>query len=90
MPWCFGVQQVPEEIERVMVGIEAYLRIRRRVSDIGFSIFGDNDDSDKALDGKVLNAKNCLLSLDGYWMLLICFSFCLKENRILLGLGGRE
>ncbi|XP_052177986.1 nuclear cap-binding protein subunit 1 [Diospyros lotus] len=54
LPWGGAelVEQVPEEIERVMVGTEAYLRIRRRVSDIGFSIFGDNDDSDKALDGK--------------------------------------
>ncbi|KAF5949001.1 hypothetical protein HYC85_014958 [Camellia sinensis] len=44
--------QVPEEIERVMVGIEAYLRIRRHTSDIGFAIFEDVNYTEKALDEK--------------------------------------
>ena len=36
------VMQVPEEIERVMVGIKAYLSIRRHNSDIGLSFFDSN------------------------------------------------
>lgn len=40
------MQQIPEEIERVMVGIEAYLSIRRRVSDVGLSVF-ENINKDK-------------------------------------------
>lgn len=41
LPWGGSelVEQIPEEIERVMVGIEAYLSIRRRVSDVGLSVF---------------------------------------------------
>lgn len=46
------VEQVPEEMERVMVGIEAYLRIRRRVSNTGFSVFEEVDETQKALDEK--------------------------------------
>lgn len=41
------MQQVPEEIERVMVGIEAYLSIRRHVSDVGLSVFEDINKIDK-------------------------------------------
>ena len=55
MTKLFNVQQVPEEIERVMLGIEAYLKLRRRVSDLGFSIFEDIDDTEKALSEKVLS-----------------------------------
>lgn len=40
-------EQIPEEIERVMVGIEAYLSIRRRVSDVGLSVFEEINKSDK-------------------------------------------
>ncbi|KAI3729336.1 hypothetical protein L6452_17992 [Arctium lappa] len=48
---CFSFQfssaatdmQIPEEIERVMVRIEAYLSIRRRVSDVGHLITCMND-----------------------------------------------
>ncbi|PQP93843.1 hypothetical protein Pyn_33182 [Prunus yedoensis var. nudiflora] len=39
------IEQVPEEIERVMVGVEAYLSIRKRVSDTGLSAFGDDDEN---------------------------------------------
>lgn len=39
------MQQVPEEIERVMVGLEAYLSIRRHASDSGLSFFEDDDES---------------------------------------------
>ncbi|KAL8224128.1 hypothetical protein R6Q57_019603, partial [Mikania cordata] len=35
------VLQIPEEIERVMVGIEAYLGIKRHVSDVGLFVFED-------------------------------------------------
>jgi len=38
------MQQVPEEIESVMVGIEAYLSIKRHNSDTGLSFFEDDDD----------------------------------------------
>lgn len=48
-----NVQQVPEEIERVMVGIEAYLSIRRHVSDIGLSIFEEADKTNKDQGEKV-------------------------------------
>ncbi|CAL5402505.1 unnamed protein product [Camellia sinensis] len=56
LPWGGAelVEQVPEEIERVMVGIEAYLRIRRHTSDIGFAIFEDVNHTEKALDEKGL------------------------------------
>lgn len=47
------VQQVPEEIERVMVGVEAYLSIRRHISDIGLSFFEDDDETEKNPDEKV-------------------------------------
>ncbi|KAA8527195.1 hypothetical protein F0562_008576 [Nyssa sinensis] len=54
LPWGGAelVEQVPEEIERVMVGIEAYLRIRRRVSDVAFSVFEDTDEPEKAIGEK--------------------------------------
>ncbi|CAN1751113.1 Nuclear cap-binding protein subunit 1, partial [Linum perenne] len=47
LPWGGSelAEQVPEEIERVMVGMEAYLSIRRHNSDIGLSFFEDDDDS---------------------------------------------
>lgn len=47
------VQQVPEEIERVMVGVEAYLSIRRHISDIGLSFFEDDDEAERSPDEKV-------------------------------------
>ncbi|KAK4484935.1 hypothetical protein RD792_007540 [Penstemon davidsonii] len=41
LPWGGSelVEQVPEEIDRVMVGIQAYMSIRRRVSDAACSAF---------------------------------------------------
>lgn len=41
------MQQIPEEIERLMVGIQAYLSIRRRLSDIGLAVFEDMEKIDK-------------------------------------------
>ncbi|KAD3336849.1 hypothetical protein E3N88_32368 [Mikania micrantha] len=43
LPWGGSelVEQIPEEIERVMVGIEAYLSIKRNVSDVGLFVFED-------------------------------------------------
>ncbi|KAJ4845961.1 Nucleic acid dioxygenase ALKBH1 [Turnera subulata] len=51
LPWGGSelIEQVPEEIERVMVGIEAYLSIRRHNSDTGLSFFEDDDESGKAV-----------------------------------------
>lgn len=54
LPWGGAefVEQVPEEIERVMVGVEAYLSIRRHISDIGLSFFEDDDETEKNPDEK--------------------------------------
>ncbi|KAL6514040.1 Nucleic acid dioxygenase ALKBH1 [Orobanche hederae] len=45
LPWGGAelVEQVPEEIDRVMVGIQAYMSIRRHVSDAGCSMFEHMD-----------------------------------------------
>lgn len=40
---CLCIQQAPEEIERVLVGIQAYLSIRRHTSDSGLSFFEDDE-----------------------------------------------
>ncbi|KAG9143898.1 hypothetical protein Leryth_016096 [Lithospermum erythrorhizon] len=50
LPWGGAelVEQVPEEIDRVMVGIEAYMSIRSHVSDIGLSAFEDFNVNDKS------------------------------------------
>ncbi|RZC78350.1 hypothetical protein C5167_002542 [Papaver somniferum] len=48
------LQQVPDEIERVMVGIEAYLSIRKRTYYIGVSVFEFDDESVKARNEKAL------------------------------------
>ncbi|KAL3503754.1 hypothetical protein ACH5RR_038203 [Cinchona calisaya] len=54
LPWGGAelVEQVPEEIERVMVGIEAYFSIRRHVSNAGLSVFEVTNENDKLLDEK--------------------------------------
>ncbi|GAB2281271.1 Nucleic acid dioxygenase ALKBH1 [Dionaea muscipula] len=54
LPWGGAelIEQVPEEIDRVMVGIEAYLSIRRRIPDIGFSIFVDANHRDNFVHEK--------------------------------------
>ncbi|XWS52573.1 hypothetical protein CRYUN_Cryun11dG0082400 [Craigia yunnanensis] len=45
LPWGGAeiMEQVPEEIERVLVGIQAYLSIRRLTSDSGLSFFEDDE-----------------------------------------------
>ncbi|XP_042497800.1 nuclear cap-binding protein subunit 1 isoform X1 [Macadamia integrifolia] len=54
LPWGGAelIEQVPEEIERVMVGIEAYLSIRKHTCDTGFSAFEFDDESEKAYGEK--------------------------------------
>ncbi|GAV75425.1 MIF4G domain-containing protein/MIF4G_like domain-containing protein/MIF4G_like_2 domain-containing protein [Cephalotus follicularis] len=49
LPWGGAelTEQVPEEIERVMAGVQAYLSIRRRAYDPGLSFFEDDDESVK-------------------------------------------
>ncbi|XP_068659456.1 nuclear cap-binding protein subunit 1 isoform X2 [Aristolochia californica] len=49
LPWGGAElsEQVPEEIERVLAAIEAYLSIRKHASDIGFSVFESNEESAK-------------------------------------------
>ncbi|KAJ9139749.1 hypothetical protein P3X46_030453 [Hevea brasiliensis] len=61
LPWggLEFVEQVPEEIERVMVGIEAYLSIRRHNSDTGLSFFEEYDDE----SGKDASEKDFLEDL---------------------------
>ncbi|KAF7801835.1 nuclear cap-binding protein subunit 1 [Senna tora] len=53
LPAMHLVAQVPEEIERVMVGIEAYLSIRRHTSDSGLSYFENNDETERSLGDKL-------------------------------------
>ncbi|CDP13572.1 unnamed protein product [Coffea canephora] len=54
LPWGGTelVEQVPEEIDRVMVGIESYFSIRRHVSNAGLSVFEDTNENNKLLDEK--------------------------------------
>ncbi|KAK9273716.1 hypothetical protein L1049_018526 [Liquidambar formosana] len=54
LPWGGAelTEQVPEEIDRVMVGVQAYLSIRRHVSDVGLSFFEDDDETEKSVDEK--------------------------------------
>lgn len=47
------MQQVPEEIERVIVGIEAYLSIRRHASESGLSFFEDDGGGEQENNDKV-------------------------------------
>jgi hypothetical protein len=69
-------QQVPEDIERVMVGIEAYLSIRKHTSDTGLSFFENDDEIERDLNNKVgfclliLNYKFFVCSLSNMSMLL--------------------
>ncbi|CAI0546787.1 unnamed protein product [Linum tenue] len=46
LPWGGSelAEQVPEEMERVMVGVEAYLSIRSHNADTGLSFFEEDDD----------------------------------------------
>lgn len=54
LPWGGAElnEQVPEDIERVMVGVEAYLSIRKHTSDTGLSFFENDDENDKGLSDK--------------------------------------
>jgi nuclear cap-binding protein subunit 1 len=71
------MQQVPEEIESVMVGIEAYLSIKRHNSDTGLSFFEDDDESGSDVVEKVLFL--C------YWYSLMLLShICKSKNRCIL------
>ena len=56
------MQQVPEELERVMVGVEAYLSIRRQTLDTGLSFFEDDGEVEKTLNEKVNLTSHYLLS----------------------------
>lgn len=47
------LQQVPDEIDRVMVGIEAYFSIRRHVFDTGFAAFEDICENEGVQNEKV-------------------------------------
>ncbi|XP_038988704.1 nuclear cap-binding protein subunit 1-like isoform X2 [Phoenix dactylifera] len=52
LPWGGAelIEQVPDEFERVMVGVQSYLSIRRHSQDIGFTVF--DSDEDKFLEEK--------------------------------------
>lgn len=54
LPWGGAelVEQVPEEVDRVMMGIQAYMSIRRHVSDAGCSPFEYIDDRSQGDGGK--------------------------------------
>ncbi|KHN28574.1 nuclear cap-binding protein subunit 1-like [Glycine soja] len=54
LPWGGAelIEQVPEDIERVMVGVEAYLSIRKHTFDIGLSFFENDDENGKGLSDK--------------------------------------
>ncbi|KAK2361574.1 nuclear cap-binding protein subunit [Trifolium repens] len=54
LPWGGAelVEQIPEDIERVMVGIEAYLSIRKHTSDTGLSFFENVDEIERDLNNK--------------------------------------
>ncbi|XVE78946.1 hypothetical protein DITRI_Ditri14bG0018900 [Diplodiscus trichospermus] len=45
LPWGGAelIEQVPEEIERVLVGIQAYLSIRKHISESGLSFFEEDE-----------------------------------------------
>lgn len=66
------MQQVPEEIDRVMVGIEAYLSIRRHTSSNGYSVFEDSETGEAVMSFFILLLIFCLLSdpLFSIWELL--------------------
>ncbi|TXG72947.1 hypothetical protein EZV62_001526 [Acer yangbiense] len=78
LPWGGAevVEQVPEEIERVMAGLEAYMSIRKHVSDTGLSFFENDDESGKGL------AEKCL-----YYVELICSILFFRISWKIYGLG---
>ncbi|KAG1338636.1 nuclear cap-binding protein subunit 1 [Cocos nucifera] len=52
LPWGGAelIEQVPDEFDRVMIGVQSYMSIRRRTQDIGFTVF--DSDEDKFLEEK--------------------------------------
>ncbi|TKY62990.1 Nuclear cap-binding protein subunit 1 [Spatholobus suberectus] len=54
LPWGGAelIEQVPEDIERVMVGVEAYLSIRKHTSDTGLLFFENDDENGNGLSDK--------------------------------------
>ncbi|KAL9331162.1 hypothetical protein ACSQ67_000772 [Phaseolus vulgaris] len=54
LPWGGAelFEQVPEDIERVIVGVEAYLSIRKHTSDSGLSFFENDDENGEGLNDK--------------------------------------
>lgn len=54
LPWGAAelVEQVPEDIERVMVGMEAYFSIRSHTSNTGLSFFENDDEMERGLNNK--------------------------------------
>ncbi|XP_057437590.1 nuclear cap-binding protein subunit 1 [Lotus japonicus] len=54
LPWGGAelVEQVPEDIERVMVGVEAYFSIRRRTFDTGLSFFESDVEIERDVNHK--------------------------------------
>lgn len=67
---CLCIQQVPEEIERVLVGIQAYLSIRRHTSDSGLSFFEDDESGgDVEKVNRLMQSIYPHLSLiDNFWL----------------------
>lgn len=47
------MQQVPEEIERVLVGIEAYMGIRKHVPEDGLCFFDGDEENEEQVKEKV-------------------------------------
>ncbi|XP_010521542.1 PREDICTED: nuclear cap-binding protein subunit 1 [Tarenaya hassleriana] len=54
LPWGGAelAEQVPDEMERIIVGIQAYLSIRKHSSDSGLSFFQNDDESGNSLAEK--------------------------------------
>ncbi|KAJ1391985.1 MIF4G-like, type 3, partial [Sesbania bispinosa] len=54
LPWGGAelAEQIHEDIDRVMVGIEAYLSIRKRTSDTGLSFFESEDEIESGVNDK--------------------------------------
>ncbi|XP_078440701.1 ARM repeat superfamily protein isoform X2 [Wolffia australiana] len=68
LPWCGAelVEQVPDEIDRVMAAVQSYLSIRKRCLDIGFQVFEREEDD-------VINKKDFLEDL---WDRIQTFTNC--------------
>lgn len=80
------LQQVPDEIDRVMVGIEAYFSIRRHVFDTGFAAFEDICENDGVQNEKVQRVFLSMLYLSAWGS---SFHFR-RESLIMLKHGDRH